>query len=218
MIPPLARRTWPLTQPPSRPARNDTTAAMSAGRPRRSRGRAWRDARGPLGASLEEQVGRGRTRGDRVGAYLAPPKFLVWDAGQRLDRGLGRDVRPAGREQQGDLAGREVDDPPAAAAPIPLDAPVTMATLPVESLIVVRHELRGEKRPGRPRDRRPRLEWQQSCRTPRTLTCTAAHCRIGTFAHAGAGGHGLGWRTLRPTRPELYPAGPFSLQDCRTIP
>jgi hypothetical protein len=29
--PPLARRTWPLTQPPPGPARNDTTLAMSSG-------------------------------------------------------------------------------------------------------------------------------------------------------------------------------------------
>src|SRR6185312_7036618 len=38
MIPPLARSTWPLTQPPSFPARNATTSAISPGWPRRSNG------------------------------------------------------------------------------------------------------------------------------------------------------------------------------------
>ena len=36
--PPLARSTWPLTQPPSGPARNATTPAMSSGWPSRSSG------------------------------------------------------------------------------------------------------------------------------------------------------------------------------------
>jgi len=37
-MPPLARRTWPLIQPPSGPARKATALAMSSGRPRRSSG------------------------------------------------------------------------------------------------------------------------------------------------------------------------------------
>ena len=37
-MPPLARRTWPLIQAPSGPARKATALAMSSGRPRRSSG------------------------------------------------------------------------------------------------------------------------------------------------------------------------------------
>src|SRR5690606_26717152 len=37
-MPPLARSTWPLIQPPSGPARQATAAAMSSGVPRRSSG------------------------------------------------------------------------------------------------------------------------------------------------------------------------------------
>jgi hypothetical protein len=37
-IPPFARRVCPLTQAPSGPTRNETTPAMSFGRPRRSSG------------------------------------------------------------------------------------------------------------------------------------------------------------------------------------
>jgi hypothetical protein len=42
--PPFARKTWPLTQPPSGPARNETTGAMSSGRPSRSNGTSLRNS------------------------------------------------------------------------------------------------------------------------------------------------------------------------------
>ena len=43
--PPLARSTWPLTQPPSGPARNATTPAMSSAGPAAPAAAAWRSAR-----------------------------------------------------------------------------------------------------------------------------------------------------------------------------
>jgi hypothetical protein len=45
-IPPFARRVCPLTQAPSGPTRNETTPAMSSGRPSRSSGASFVEKRG----------------------------------------------------------------------------------------------------------------------------------------------------------------------------
>ncbi len=91
-IPPFARSTWPLIQPPSGPTRNDTALAMSSGVPKRSSGGAFasrsiiscvfpvRNSSVAVGAPCRRGrlaraagVGARRTSADTVNARYRPP-------------------------------------------------------------------------------------------------------------------------------------------------
>ena len=104
MIPPLARSTWPLIQPPSGPARNATALAMSCGLAeplqRRELGEVVDHL---LRLAVEEQLGRGRPRRDGVDGDVAAAQLLGQDMGHRLDARLGRGVDAVGRVKQSGL-------------------------------------------------------------------------------------------------------------------
>src|SRR4051794_3760431 len=93
MIPPLARRVWPLIQAPSGPARNATASAMSWGWPRRSSGAifdSWSISSWGL-PSRNSLVAIG------PGAIALTAQLLGEDAGHGLDRGLGGGINAIGR-------------------------------------------------------------------------------------------------------------------------
>ena len=66
---------------------------------------------------MQEQIGRGRARRDRIHGDAAAAQFLGQDRGQGFDRRLGRDIDAVSLEPGADDAGREIDDASAVAQP-----------------------------------------------------------------------------------------------------
>ena len=119
MIPPLARSTWPLIQPPSGPARKadrvGDVLGLAEPLQRRELGEVIDHL---LRLAVEEQLGCRRPRCDGVDRDVAAAQLFGEDVGHRLDAGLGRGVDAVGRLEQADDAGRHVDDAAAFAQPL----------------------------------------------------------------------------------------------------
>ena len=129
-MPPLTRKTCPVIQRLSGPARKDTTSAMSSGCPRRPNG-IFRVMVGEqfLRLAFHEHVGLDWPRRDDVHVDAAWSQLLGEDMRHRLDGCLGRGVYAVGGAIDADHARREADDPTAsgrrfAASRIPLKTPL----------------------------------------------------------------------------------------------